>query len=199
MLFKFLEKKKESMRAWAVRHAEGPHAKFWLGFVAFTEASFFPLPPLALLVPILLASRVHKWVYYALFTTFFSVLGGIFGYVIGLVFFDALGTQVISFYGLQEEFNTVSNSFDKHAFITIFTAAFTPIPYKIFTIAAGVFKINIITFTAASIFGRVARYFIVSYITKLYGKHVLVLLDKYFAPMSVFIVILLAVFIYLFV
>lgn len=192
----FLENKKGAMRDWAVKHAEGPQAQFWLGFVAFVEASFFPLPPSTLLVAILLANKAQRWAYYAFLTTLFSVLGGVFGYIIGIALFDFIGEHIISLYGLEAQFHAVGESFNAHAFLTIFTAAFTPIPYKVFTIAAGVFHINIFTFIVASILGRGARYFAMAYLVKKFGKHVSAFLDRYFALATFLIVIFLVLLVY---
>jgi len=196
MLFDFLENKKSALRAWAIKHAEGPHGKFWMGFIAFAESSFFPLPPDVLLIAVLLASNARRWVYYAAFMTTFSVLGGIFGYFIGFAMFDLFGEKIIAFYGLEQAFHFVSESFSRHAFLTIFTAAFTPIPYKVFTIAAGVFHVNIAAFLAASLLGRGVRYFVTGYAVKLYGRRINEFLDMYFVPASFGIVVLLAILIY---
>lgn len=198
MIFRLLEKKKEALGIWAIKHAEGPHAKFWLGFIAFIEASLIPIPPIIIFVPILLASKARKWFYYAVFTAFFSTLGGFLGYIIGFVFFDTAGIWLISAHELQEEFNAISVSFEKYAFVAIFIAALTPIPYEIFAIASGLFKINPLIFIVASFLGRLLRYVIIGYLVKLYGKHVLIALNKYFAQTSLIFIALLVLFVYYF-
>lgn len=196
MFFRFLNNTKNGIRCWAIRHAEGPKAKFWLSALSFSEASFFPVPPDVLLVAILLANKARKWLYYALITTIFSVLGGMLGFGIGFFFFDLFGNSVISFYGMEESFFKTQELFDKYTFWTIFAAAFTPIPYKIFTITAGLFNVNFLVFVAASILGRGARFFATGFILKLYGEKIANVLYKYFNIVSFIVLALLIVFVY---
>ncbi len=141
----------------------------WLSGLSFAESSFFPVPidPLLLVMTCL---KPEKWLKYALITSFFSVLGGLFGYFIGYFFFDLFGQKIVNFYSLQDEFLKVGVLFNQNAFFSIFVSAFTPIPYKIFTIAGGFFNINIITFVIASIFGRAARFTLVAFLAKIFGK-----------------------------
>jgi membrane protein YqaA with SNARE-associated domain len=195
MFFRFLDNTKDRIRGWAVRHAEGPHAKFWLSALSFSEASFFPVPPDVLLIAILLANKARQWFYHAFLTAGFSVLGGVLGYGIGFFFFDIFGQQLISFYGLQEQFGHMKSVFDEAAFWTIFAAAFTPIPYKIFTITAGLFSVNFFTFIIASVLGRGIRFFAIGFILKHYGEKIANVLYKYFNIFSfiaLFILVVLA-------
>lgn len=198
MFFKFLDNTKNKIRDWSIRHAEGPNTKLWLAILSFSEASFFPIPPDVLLIAILLANRARQWFLYVLITSVFSILGGILGYFIGMFFFDILGQQVISFYGLESQFAYLKNIFEGAAFWTIFTAAFTPIPYKIFTITAGLFSVNFVVFIAASILGRVIRFFIVGLLLKLYGERISKVLYKYFNIFSMAVLVVLGLFIYTF-
>ena len=189
-------KLKDRIKEWSIAHAEGPYSKFWLSFFSFTESSFFPIPPDIILMAVLLSRQKHRWIFYALLTTLFSVLGGLFGYAIGFIFFKAVGAAIISFYGLEEQVGTVSRLFSDNAFFTMFIAAFTPIPYKVFTIAGGLFKINIFVFILASILGRGIRFFAVAYFVKRYGKRISHVLYKYFNIVSVAVIIIIAVLIY---
>lgn len=170
---------KEKMRDWGTKHAEGPHARWWLSGVSFAEASFFPIPPDLLLIGLLLSSS-KRWFSDALLTTVFSVLGGILGYAIGVFFFDTVGESLVNFYHLQDEMLIVSDYFSRNAFVSIFLAAFTPIPFKVFTISAGLFKINIFMLIIASVLGRGARFFTISYMLRRYGKQIGDFVYKYF-------------------
>ena len=176
------------MRDWGVKHAEGPHAKMWLAAVSFAEASFFPIPPDMLLIAILL-TKSKRWFFYATFTTLFSVLGGIFGYFIGVFFFDTVGEFLVSFYHLEHEMFVVSEYFSNNAFVAIFLAAFTPIPFKVFTITAGFCKINLLVLIVASILGRGIRFFVISYMLRKYGKQIGGFVYKYFNIFSLIVAI----------
>lgn len=162
-----------------IKHIEGPNAGRWLFLISFAESSFFPIPPDLLLMPIVARLR-SKWWYYAAITTAASVIGGMFGYLIGALFFNFVGTLLVKTYHLESELEHVSMLFQQNAFWAIFTAAFTPIPYKIFTIAGGLFKINFLVFVIASILGRGMRFFAVAYLMKLFGASIGKLAFKYF-------------------
>lgn len=191
-----LERLKERIDEWRVRlylwareRADGPHAKGWLFALGFSEASFFLIPPDVLLVTILLLGA-QRWWYWAGLTTVSSVLGGIFGYLIGFAFFDIAGEWIINAYHLEEEVRIVSEWYGTNAFWSIFVSALTPIPYKVFTISAGLFHVNILTFIAASLAGRGIRFYGVAYLTHRFGKQVMRLVLKYFNAISIFIIII---------
>lgn len=156
------------VEAWTQTKGEKALVK-WLSGLSFAESSFFPVPidPLLLVMTCL---KPEKWFKYALIASITSVLGGLFGYAIGYYFFDLFGQKIVNFYSLQDEFFKVGVLFNQNAFFSIFVSAFTPIPYKIFTIAGGFFKINVLTFIIASILGRGARFFIVAFLAKMFGK-----------------------------
>lgn len=187
---------KEKLRNWAIAHAAGPYSKFWLSLFAFTESFFFPIPPDIILIAILLAKQATRWFFYAMLTTFFSVLGGLFGYLIGFVFFETLGDSIVSLYNLQSQMEVVSQFFAQHGFFAIFLAAFTPIPYKVFTITAGLFSVNIVVFIIASILGRGIRFLVVAYLMKVFGERVASFLYKYFNLVSIIVVAIIALIIY---
>jgi len=188
---------REKLIDWSVRHTTGTKAKLWLGILSFSEASFFLVPPDVLLIAILV-SNTQKWVYYASFATVFSVLGGLFGYLIGFLFFDFLGEPLIALYSLQDSIKIVAEQFNNSAFLTIFLSAFTPIPYKLFTISAGFFKINIFSFITASILGRGMRFFAVSFFMKKFGARATKYLFKYLDVFSVAVVVLIVLIYFLF-
>lgn len=155
---------------WFSARAHTRHAQAWLFFLSFSESSFFIVPPEVLLIPMLAADGA-RWLWYSLYTTGASIAGAIFGYVLAYFFFDLVGQRIVDFYHLGEEFAHVGELFNNNAFWVMFTAAFTPIPFKVFVLAAGFFKINFIAFLFASILGRGLRYGIISYLAKRFGAH----------------------------
>lgn len=191
-----LDKGRNKIKDWSVKHIHGRRAKFWLAVFSFSEASFFLIPPDIFLVAILAVST-RRWIFYSSFTTIFSFLGGILGYVLGALFFDTLGDSIISFYNLHEQMLFVSKKFSDNAFWAIFISALTPIPYKVFTISAGFFRIDFITFMIASILGRGMRFFAVGFIMKRFGKLIMNYLFKYFDIISMLVVFLIVLLIFL--
>ncbi len=177
--------------------AGSAQAKWWLAGIAFAESSFFFLPPDPFLMAVVIASR-SSWFLYSLWTMLFSVLGGVFGYFIGFVFFDLIGRLIIEFYGLESEFLQIEEMFLATAFGTIFVSAFSPIPYIAFTIAGGFFGINLVTFILASLLGRGLRYLTIGYLTHLFGRKMSRLVYHYFNLTSLVIGGLILLFIIIF-
>ena len=153
--------------------------KVWLATVAFAESIIFPIPTSAFLMAVYMAGA-KRWFYLAAFTTFFSILGGIVGYFLGLFFFDLIGIKIVGFYHLGEELETAKGLYDENAFSVTLIGAFTPIPYKIFVLAAGFLKVNFFQFLFASILGRGLQFFVVALVMKKYGEHATRLFLKYF-------------------
>jgi len=193
-MFTYITKLKIRLYDWAVARAASAHAKYWLSFFSFTEASFFPIPPDIILIAILIFDRTKRWIYYSFLTTIWSVLGGAFGYAIGLFFFDTAGQFLIQLYGLEQYIAGVRDFFQDNAFLAIFMAGFTPIPYKIFTISAGFFSVNFAVFIAASVLSRTMRFFAVGYIMNVFGKEIGVFIFKYFNAITVVVAVLLVFF-----
>jgi membrane protein YqaA with SNARE-associated domain len=137
-----------------------PHAERYLAVVSFTESSFFPIPPDALLAPMTLA-QPPKWLRFVLITTVTSVLGGLLGYLIGYTALEAV-TPLLHRVGYWGHFETAHDWFARYGFWAIFAAGFTPIPYKVFTIAAGAAHMALLPFTLGSLVGRGARYLLVA-------------------------------------
>ncbi len=158
--------------------------------LAFAESSFFPVPPDVLLI-CLGISKPKKAFWYAFLCTLFSVIGGLLGYLIGFAFYAAIGKPLIAFLGYQAEFEVVGKLFQDNAFWAILTAALTPIPYKVFTIAAGFWKITLPAFIIGSIVGRGIRFFAISALLFFFGARVKVFIDKYFNLLSFLALILL--------
>ena len=160
-----------------------PKAEVFLGTIAFTESSFFPIPPDLLLLPMAL-SRPIKWLRLAIITTFFSVLGGIFGYFIGVFLWDTIGQSIIEFYHLENQFDLFKKNYTEKGALIVFVAGFTPIPYKLITISSGGMHLDLITFIIASFISRGARFFILTGIIRLFGDAAKKLIDKYFSILT---------------
>lgn len=189
-LFSWPRKKIRQGYKWVVGWAEKPQADVALAGISFAESSFFPIPPDPLLIA-LVTAKPKKYLRFATIALVFSVLGGILGYIIGVALFDTVGQWVINTYHLQSEFDALGARYNNNAFITIFTAAFTPIPYKIITISAGVFEVNFLSFIAASILGRGGRFFTVATLMKLFGAKYKDTIEKYIDIFSLIFVALL--------
>ncbi len=144
-----------------------PHAAWYLAGLSFAESSFFPIPPDVMLLPMSLA-KPDKALRFALITTLFSVIGGIFGYIIGWGFFEMIHPLLIKF-GYQAAYIEASHWFHEWGFWAVLVAGFTPIPYKVFTIAAGSLMMPIIPFIMASFIGRGGRFFLVAILMKVGG------------------------------
>ena len=164
---------------WVLSLANKKYSTFALFILAFCESSFFPVPPDVLQIA-LSVSRPKKSYFYAFISTVGSVLGGIFGYFIGLFLFDTVGKFIIEMFGYQEYFRLVGDFYKGYAFWAILAAAFTPIPYKVFTIAAGVWNVGMFPLITASIIGRGGRFFIVGTLIYLFGEKIKEFIDKYF-------------------
>jgi len=184
---------------WVLHWAHTPYGLPALFILAFAESSFFPIPPDVLLIA-LAVSIPAKAFRFALVCTTGSVLGGMFGYLIGYeLWYNGNGefSNFANFFfdyipGFTTElFNKVSQMYEENAFIAVFTAGFTPIPYKVFTITAGVCKINLPTFFIASIVSRALRFFIVAGIIYKFGAPITRWIDKYFNKLAILFTILL--------
>jgi len=190
----FLLNIKTKIRDWAVRYAEGKDARRWLAFFSFAEATFFPIPADVILTAILVARKARGWVYYSFITFWWSVLGGIFGYIIGFFLFDTVGAFLVSTYNLEQHIDLIREMFNQNAFWAVFIGGFTPIPYKIFTLSAGFFGINFLIFIAASVLSRLLRFFAVGYIIKVFGADIGKFVFKYFNLLTYALAIVIAVF-----
>ena len=175
---------------WVLSWAHSKYGVPALFVLSFAESSFFPIPPDVLLMALAI-SRPKKSFYYAFVCTVASVWGGMFGYLIGMEFIDVVGYKIIDFYNLQHEYDVVGKLYEQNAFWAVFTAGLTPIPYKLFTIAGGAFKIDFIVFMTASVFGRASRFFMVAALIYFFGPPIRTFIDKYFNLMVVVFTILL--------
>ena len=148
-------------------------SKYYLAIVSFIESSFFPIPPDVMIIPMVI-SKKNDFIKIFLITTIFSVLGGMLGYLIGAFFFD-FGSQIMSFYGYENKLSNIKenlvNSDGFYAWLGIlFLAGFTPLPYKVFTIASGLISFNFFIFIVISLVSRGLRFFIVSYLSYKFGN-----------------------------
>ena len=157
-------------------------SKYYLALVSFVESSFFPIPPDIMVIPMVI-SKKNDFFKIFLITTIFSVLGGILGYFIGAFFFE-LGMEIMNFYGYEDKLtnlkNNLINSETFYAWLGIlFLAGFTPLPYKVFTIASGLIGFNILIFVLISLISRGLRFFIVSYLSYKFGNLFTQFMDKH--------------------
>jgi len=154
-----------------------PGAEYLLGIIAFCESSFFPIPPDLVLIPMVL-SRPKKWIRIGVIATFFSVLGGVFGYFIGIFLWEFIGEPIIHFYKLSDEFLIFQNNYNSKGAIIVFLAGISPIPYKLITIASGGLGLNIYIFILASVLSRGFRFFIIAIMISLFGEKAKIFLEK---------------------
>ena len=157
-------------------------SNFYLGLVSFIESSFFPIPPDAMIIPMVIAKK-KEYLKIFLIASIFSVLGGIFGYLIGYLFFD-LAMYVIEFYGYQDKVKNLKLSMSQGsgflAWLSIlFLAGFTPLPYKAFTISSGLIAFNLPVFIIVSLISRSLRFFIVAYLSYKFGQLFTEFMDKH--------------------
>lgn len=138
-----------------------PHASRYLVVMSFSESVFFPVPVDVLLAPMTLARPEKAW-FYAGITTLASVIGGVFGYLLGYFAFESIVQPMISAAGYTDIYLQVVDWFELYGFWIVFLAGFSPIPYKVFTVSAGALQMAILPFILASVFGRSARFFLVA-------------------------------------
>ena len=157
------------------------YANFALAIISFIESSFFPIPPDVMIIPMVIAKKQH-FVKIALIATIFSVLGGLFGYLIGYIFFNEIGFKIFEIYGyenvdvLKDMFSTKGGMLSW--FGLLFTAGFTPLPFKILTITSGFIHYNIFVFILTCVVTRGLRFFLVAFLTNKFGLKIGPFLEK---------------------
>ena len=147
-------------------------SSFFLGVVSFVESSFFPIPPDVMIIPMVIAKK-KSYLKIFLIASVFSVLGGIFGYMLGSIFLDT-AMHIIEFYGYEKKVISLKNNLSQgEGFLTwlsiLFLAGFTPLPYKVFTIASGLIGFNMLIFIIVSLISRSLRFFLISYLSYRFG------------------------------
>ena len=175
---------------WVLHWAETPYGVPAHSILSFTESSFFPVPPDVLLIALGISIPKRSF-RYALYCSASSVLGGCLGYLIGVVLMQEIGWPIIDFYDLRPQFEHVTGLFRENSFIAVLIAALTPIPYKVFTIAAGASRADFFLFLLASAIGRSCRFFALSTLIYIFGAPVKAFIDKYFNLLTVIFTILL--------
>lgn len=176
------------MYHWVIGWAEKPQAEKALGVLSFAESSFFPIPPDPLLIAMVTA-RPKKWFRLATITTASSVLGGTFGYLIGMVAIAAVMPVIINV-GYEDAYKSAVNWFDEYGAFAVIVAGFTPIPYKVFTIAGGAAGMFFPPFVLGSIIGRGGRFYLVAYLMYHFGRRYKDQIEKYIDILGLVFVVL---------
>ena len=184
---------------WVLHWADTPYGTPALFVLSFAESSFFPIPPDVLQIA-LSVSKPRRSFYYAAVSVVASVLGAILGWFIGYALWATIGGFVMTHFGwlgfTQENFDAVAELYGQYGFLAILVAAFTPLPFKVFTITAGMFHIGLPVLLLASVLGRSARFFTVAACMYVFGPPVKGLIDKYFEwAMLVFALLLIGGFV----
>ncbi len=175
---------------WVLGWAQTPHGALALFLLAFAESSFFPVPPDVLLIALVLGA-LSRWWRFAAICTLGSVIGGLAGYGIGWGLMDAVGVRIIRFYQAENHFERVKELYLRYDYWIVFIAAFTPIPYKVFTITSGAMHMNLLGFSLVSLVGRGARFFVVSGLLYFFGPTMKRFIDRYFDWLCVAFTVLL--------
>jgi len=175
---------------WVLHWAETPYGPWALFLLAFAESSFFPIPPDVLLIALAISIPAKSF-RYALICCAGSLLGGLAGYGIGAGLWAAVHDLFIPYLFGQDTFDRAVRLYEQYDFWVVFAAAFTPIPYKVITITAGVCRINLPMFMIASVVGRAARFFLVAGLIRIFGKPIRNFVEKYFNLVTVLFTILL--------
>jgi membrane protein YqaA with SNARE-associated domain len=155
-----------------------PQAEKYLAGISFIESSFFPIPTSLMLAPMVMARRDRAW-WLASLSTVTSVLGGVFGYVIGYFLFEQLGKPILELYHLQDKFIQMKDWFDEYGVWLVLLAGLTPIPYKLFTITSGAMGMAIVPFVIASLVGRASQFFLVAGLLWWGGEKIEPVLEKW--------------------
>ncbi|MCA9772076.1 MAG: DedA family protein [Myxococcales bacterium] len=175
---------------WVLSWAETPYGTPALFALAFAESSFFPIPPDVLLLALALAAPTKAF-RFALVCTAGSVLGGIAGYYIGMLLFDQVAAPILDFYHAMDKFEIVRQKYQENTVLALGAAGFTPIPYKVFTIAAGACDIKLPTFIWVSAVSRGARFFLISGLIWKFGPSIKSFIDRYFNLLTIVFLVLL--------
>jgi len=162
---------------WTIEKAQSPASEKWLGAISFAESSFFPIPIDIMLIPMILADRLKAW-RLATITLVTSVLGGVAGYLIGMFLFETIGRPIIEFYGYGPQFEAFRGYYTDYGILIVLVAGFTPIPFKVVTIASGVVGLNPLVFIGASIPARGARFYLVAALLWKFGDPIRDFIEK---------------------
>ena len=175
---------------WTLIKSQHPKAPWFLSFISFIESSFFPIPPDIILIPMIIAKRSSAFLY-ALICTLSSVLGGVFGYLIGFYLYNNIGSVIINYYHLSSQFSLFEQYYLKYGIWIVLGAGFTPFPFKFITIASGVFGLNFFLFLIVSILARGLRFYLIAILLIVFGKTIENIINKYFNFLATIFFILL--------
>ena len=171
---------------WIMNWASTPYALYALALLSFTESFFFPIPPDILLIAIAFSKPKHSFLYAGI-CSLSSVAGGIVGYFIGYFLFESIGKLIFDLYGGINGFETVKEYYNSKGAWMVLIGGFTPVPYKLITIASGVFLLDFKIFLICSIISRSARFFLESLLIFYFGEKIRLLLEKYFNLFTIFL------------
>ena len=156
---------------WTVDKAESPYALAILAVLAFAESSFFPIPQEALMIPMIVAAPHRAWLVAGVATAA-SVAGAALGYLIGLVFYDTIGIQLLEFYGKADRYDEFQALYDEHGVLAVAIGAVTPFPFKVTTILSGLLQMNFAAFAIVCLLGRGFRFFLIAALLRRFGTPV---------------------------
>ena len=185
---------------WVLELSNKKNSNYSISLLSLSESFFFPIPPDVLLIPLCLGNR-HKALYFAFLCSISSIIGGVIGYFIGKsLWWSVPGTEYSAIANIffayvpgltDESFNYIKSLYDTWDFWIVFTAGFTPIPFKLITISSGTFNINFMMFVIASIISRSARFFLLAILIKIYGERIRLFIEKYFNFLAMLFTVLL--------
>lgn len=182
---------------WVIGWADSPYSVWALFIIAFAESSFFPIPPDILLVALAVAIPLRAF-RYALICSLGSVLGGVFGYLIGYQFFDVVGEPIVRFYAVEDQYERIQDLYQRYDAFAVAVAGLTPIPYKVATITAGFFDVNFPRFVLASAVSRSARFLLIGGLIRAFGPQIRSFIEKYFEILTlIFLILLVAGFVFI--
>ena len=185
------------MYEWTMKAARHRYSSYYLSFMSFAESVFFPIPVDVMLAPMALAKPKSAW-YYAMLATVFSLIGGIVGYYLGYALYDSFVQPIIESVGYQDKLKIAESWFSDYGIWVIFVASFTPVPYKVFTITAGVMAMSFWPFILVSLIGRGLRFFLVAGLMKWGGKSMedklKIYIDRFgWAVVAIIVIVLIAI------
>ena len=180
----------KSLYNWTISLSATPYALWALAVVAFTESSFFPIPPDILLIPMIISKPKNAYLI-ALIAMTASVLGGGFGYYIGLKLYESVGVLIINFYHAQQLFAKFQTQFNEYGTLAVLFAGITPFPYKVITIASGIAGLSFYQFLIFSIIARGARFFIIALLLRIYGEAIKRFIERHLNILFIVFLILL--------
>ncbi len=175
---------------WTLKKSSHKRAPWFLSIVSFAESSFFPIPPDIILIPMVLAKRIKAF-FFAFICTLSSVIGGIAGYIIGLILFNSIGIFLVNLYHLEDALENFRSYYNLYGAWIVIIAGFTPFPFKVITIASGLFQLNFYIFVLCSLISRGARFYIVAGLIFYFGEKMKIFIDKYFNILTILFFVLL--------